>query len=140
MTAAAKAAGHQHAEAFALMLYQGRESKRVVDVWNSRDGVTPFGMDIDGEEYTHIAFGFDRYAPAHKLRPGDYFWRDTTEDEARRIAARRVDHYSPNLGSHERSEAIEDLWREFYRHGDSPQPHLDRAPFITVVDHDRGPL
>lgn len=43
-----------HAEAFQLMLYTSEEDAApVVWVWNSRDGVTPFGARFHGKEYRH---------------------------------------------------------------------------------------
>jgi hypothetical protein len=132
----AKAHAYQHKEAFCLMLYQSTQTKRVLDIWNSRDGVTPFIAQIDDEEYTHIAFNFDRCVPDHRPKPGDYFWRDITVDEAVRIAAMRVDHFSPELNESERAARIKEIAPSFLAQGGSRQPYLERAPFITVVDHD----
>ncbi len=128
-------AEHQYKEAFCLMLYQGQKTKRVLDIWNSRNGVTPFCAVIDDEEYLHIAFYFDRRVPGHKLRPGDYFWRDMTELEAERIAASRIDYLEPNLDGRERAARIADVARSILRDGEAP--YLDRAPFITVTDGGR---
>lgn len=127
---------HQYGEAFKLMLYQGQDSQRIVDIWNSRNGVTPFMVHIDGEKYQHVHFHLDRRAREHRLRPGDYFFRDITEDEAARLAARRVDHFEPDLGDRERAQMIAELTPEFYRHSSgAAHPYLDREPFIQVVDH-----
>lgn len=128
---------HQYKEAFCLMLYQGKNSQRVLDIWNSRNGVTPFVAVIDDEEYQHIAFGFDRSVPNHKLRPGDYFWRSMTEVEAERFAAMRVDQFEPDLRESERARMIAEVAREIWHAGEAP--YLDRAPFITV-ELERGYL
>lgn len=127
---------HQYGEAFKLMLYQGQDSKRIVDIWNSRNGVTPFMVKIDGETYQHVHFQLDRSVPNHQLRPGDYFFRDITEAEAERFAARVVDRMEPEASERRRAELIAELAPEMLRHssGDA-HPHLDRAPFIQVVDH-----
>ena len=125
---------YQHKEAFCLMLYQGQTSKRVLDVWNSRDGVTPFIVFIDHEEYKHIAWQFDRCVPDHKLRPGDYFWRAMTEEEAERIAAWRVDRYCPDMSDAERAREVVEAAKGLFHCGESP--YLDRAPFITSVGAD----
>lgn len=58
----------QHAEAFMLMRYVSDDKSRELLIWNGRDGVTPFGLTVDGVHYTH-AFGmtgpfFDRPAEA----------------------------------------------------------------------------
>lgn len=128
----------KHGEGFALMLYQGERTKRVVDIWNSRDGVTPFMVDIDGEKYQHIAFGFDRHVPDHQLRPGDYFFRDITEVEAERYAAMVADRMEPKASDRQRARLIAELAPRMLRHesGDA-HPYLDRAPFIAAaVEHD----
>lgn len=53
-----------HAEAFQLMLYQPRKDEIGPDlwIWNSRDGVTPFGTRRGNLDYTH-AMG--AYMPSH---------------------------------------------------------------------------
>jgi hypothetical protein len=58
-----------HAEAFQLMLYRERIEpgsrpgeapfeERQVWIWNSRDGVTPFGITLEGIEYNHAMHGY----------------------------------------------------------------------------------
>jgi hypothetical protein len=61
-----------HAEAFQLMLYREVEAAtsapalsaadkrggRGLWIWNSRDGVTPFGVGLDGAEYRHAMHGY----------------------------------------------------------------------------------
>ncbi len=90
--------GHRHVEAFCLMWYQCKQQscRHLERIWNSRDGVTPFGMQCPscGEPtMTHIAFGSDLYAPDHKLHFGQKFWRDGTPDEAEAFMRKRIDHY-----------------------------------------------
>lgn len=130
----ANAHGYRHKEAFCLMLYQSTQTKRILDIWNSRDGVTPFIAQIDDEEYTHIAFNFDRCVPEHQLRPGDYFWRDMTRAEAERIAAIRCDAFerAGYPGDLPREKMIALVADEIWHAGKAP--HLERAPFITVID------
>lgn len=123
--------GYQHREGFCLMLYQGKESQRVVDIWNSRDGVTPFMCWFEGEEYRHIAFQFDRCVPNHRPRPGDYFWRNMTYDEALVMATQRVDRMSPELSPREREDVIEDVARDIFHDGEAPM--LERVPFPMVA-------
>lgn len=43
----------QHAEAFMLMTYRTDGGAFEQKIWNSRDGVTPFQIHIDGQKYTH---------------------------------------------------------------------------------------
>lgn len=92
------ARGHRHVEAFCLMWYQCKQQacRHLERIWNSRDGVTPFGMRCSscGEPtVTHVAFGADLYAPEHKLRFGQKFWRDGTPDEAEEFMRQRIAHY-----------------------------------------------
>lgn len=55
MTTEATRRGHQHPEAFALMQYTSKSSGITEIVWNSRDGVTPFGILMrDGTEGKHV--------------------------------------------------------------------------------------
>lgn len=47
-----------HAEAFALMLYEEQDvpagaEQRLLRIWNSRDGVTPFVVHVDDVKYQH---------------------------------------------------------------------------------------
>jgi len=119
---------YRHGEAFALMLYEGQQSKRVVTVWNSRDGVTPFMVDIDGEIYQHILWDRDRRMPDHKLKPGDYFFRDTTQADAEQAATHIVDVRWPELQGQRRARRIAYLVPQMLEQGGGPTPWLDRAP------------
>lgn len=53
LVAQARKSPFQHAEAFMLMQYTSKGGTDTKLIWNSRDGVTPFNMHIDGMEYTH---------------------------------------------------------------------------------------
>jgi hypothetical protein len=86
----AKAHSFKYNEAFCLMLYQCKRTGHVIDIWNSRDGVTPFMCDIDGEEYGHIAFSFDRRVPDFKPKPGMYIWRTATRADGESVAKQEI--------------------------------------------------
>lgn len=81
---------HQHREAFCLMQYEGRGSHGVITewIWNSRDGVTPFGVrDISGNfELLHVRWNQDRYAPNHVPKGGDRIFVDLTRKRAEQLA------------------------------------------------------
>lgn len=84
---------HQHAEAFNLMTYACKCGHREV-IWNSRDGVTPFGLNCPScgsATLRHVDWQCDVYAPYHKLHRGQRFWRDGTPDEAEAIMKRRIE-------------------------------------------------
>ena len=81
---------YKHNEAFALMWY-GCKCGHRERVWNSRDGVTPFGTRCPscGDNMLHIEWGKDIRALDHKLVPMQKFWRDGTPDEAVALMTRR---------------------------------------------------
>ncbi|MEE4016114.1 hypothetical protein V1T76_28940 [Roseibium sp. FZY0029] len=89
----AKKYGHVHGEAFMLMKYACVCGHRET-IWNSRDGVTPFGMvcpSCGKPNLRHVNWQHDVYAPEHKLQIGQRFWRDGTPDEAEAIMRRRIE-------------------------------------------------
>jgi hypothetical protein len=68
-------------------------------IWNSRDGVTPFGgilctscggKGLQRRGLTHVDWQLDEPAPDHKLANGQRFFRDGTADDAVRIIERRI--------------------------------------------------
>lgn len=86
---------HAHAEAFMLMRYRCRECSFSEFIWNSRDGVTPFGIPCRNESCSgtmnHIAWQNDLYLPDHAPMPGQRYFRDGTPDEAAEIMAKRIE-------------------------------------------------
>lgn len=90
------ARGHYHVEAFCLMTYRCENCGHCETIWNSRDGVTPFGLNCPScgkASLYHINFQGDVYAPDHTLHSGQRFFRDGTIDEAEAIILRRVDRF-----------------------------------------------
>lgn len=86
--------GHTHGEAFMLMAYACDKCCHRETIWNSRDGVTPFGTRCPscGESsLRHENWPDDVYAPNHKPHKGQRFWRDGTPDEAEAIMRRRFE-------------------------------------------------
>jgi len=84
---------HNHKEAFCLMYYACKGCGHFERIWNSRDGVTPFGVKCPSCEagiMDHAYFGSDQYAPEHKLLPGQKFFRDGTNEEAEGIMRKRI--------------------------------------------------
>lgn len=84
---------HTHMEAFCQMQYLCKSCGYREIIWNSRDGVTPFGTQCPGckaPELYHVNFQGDIYDPKGELRLlGQRFWRDGTVDEAIAIMQRR---------------------------------------------------
>jgi hypothetical protein len=88
----------QHTEAFALMWYACECGHRE-RIWNSRDGVTPFGgilcsscggKGLQRRGLTHVDWKLDEPAPEHKLTNGQRFFRDGTAADAIPIVERRL--------------------------------------------------
>lgn len=81
-----------HKEAFCLMWYACKCGHRE-RIWNSRDGVTPFGCQCPSCSgiMDHVDWRDDTVAPQHKLKAGQRFWRDGTPDEAEAIMRRRIE-------------------------------------------------
>lgn len=83
----------KHKEAFCLMWYACQCGHRE-RIWNSRDGVTPFGCrcpSCGDLTLGHTDFSGDVVAPNHKLHQGQKFWRDGAPDEAVRITQKRIE-------------------------------------------------
>lgn len=87
----------RHGEAFCLMWYACDICGHKERIWNSRDGVTPFGTRCPtcGEvELMHIDFRADHRVPEHKLHPFQKFWRNGTKAEALAILERRFEMFA----------------------------------------------
>lgn len=79
-------------EAFCHMLYRS-ESGREISIWNSRDGVTPFGVFIDDEDMTHVEWQKDQRNPGYEPKPGDYIFVDMTLEVALAARLKYVEHW-----------------------------------------------
>lgn len=145
MSATAEKSKHIHKEAFALMQYACTGSRggfgrpatvgcgHRETIWNSRDGVTPFGCGCPscGKTLYHVEWQRDTYAPDHKLHPGQNFWRDGTPDEAEAIMRRRIERMRAEYPC--TPEKVAELVKMARDGGDSGEfqmgwPTLDQAP------------
>lgn len=87
---------HKHCEAFCLMQYACECGHRET-IWNSRDGVTPFGIACPScgqPSLRHVEWHLDEFAPDHRLNDGQRFFRDGTPDEAVAIIERRLARFA----------------------------------------------
>ena len=123
--------GHQHAEAFCLMTYATDDRTLVEVIWNSRDGVTPFGVrSVDGREMTHIDWHRDNYAPDFIPQPGQRVFGDLTRARAERLATERAelwwDHpdYPMSRMFDTKAEAAASLSAEYYGEGNHPAVYV----------------
>ena len=89
--ASARERGCQFGEAFMLMWYACKCSHRE-RIWNSRDGVTPFGLRCPScsDIMHHVDWHLDAFAPTHRPQKYQRFFRDGTADEAEAIMRRRI--------------------------------------------------
>lgn len=80
---------YNHVEAFALMHYQCKSCQHRIRVWNSRDGVTPFGIAClnCGEDMLHIAWAYDVRKVNYIPEPGGPVFIDLP-DELKPVIAR----------------------------------------------------
>jgi hypothetical protein len=80
-----------HCEAFALMWYACKCGHRE-RIWNSRDGVTPYGIGCPscGEIAHHVDWKSDEAAPDHKPHRWQRIFRDGTPADAVQIMTRRI--------------------------------------------------
>jgi len=81
---------YRHAEAFCHMIYRSDDRTVQRSIWNSRDGVTPFGM-LDpetGKDLIHADWHLDRRDLRYQPKPGDWIWTDETRQQAE-VRARR---------------------------------------------------
>lgn len=119
-------------EGFHLMQYccaSGHE----ITIWNSRDGVTPFGVTCPTrdcrESSKHINWRGDIYAPDHKPKTGDYVFVDLTYAMAVAYRIRYVERFWSNdmekmFGT--KKEAVERLAKGDVDSFAPHTPHLTR--------------
>jgi hypothetical protein len=87
---------YAHPEAFALMRYRADDGTEEEQVWNSRDGVTPFVIRLrSGKQATHVDWDQDVRMPEDFTPPqGMRYFADLTPERARAHAARNYDSWS----------------------------------------------
>lgn len=121
--------GHEHAEAFRHMRYGSKDGHVTVEVWNSRDGVTPFGFtDPDtGAELTHLPpWQLDWYDPTYVPEVGEWVWVDLHPELAMQKAMQQVERWwnDPQFPLSERYDSKTEAARMF----------LDDMLYMTLPD------
>ncbi len=87
----------QHQEAFCLMLYKCKDCGAIEILWNSRDGVTPFGINCrnkkckEGMQHNH--WQLDTRIVDFKPYDGMRVFVDLTEEKCLKYLRKRVDHF-----------------------------------------------
>ena len=122
---------YQHKEAFCLMTYAcgcGHEEQ----IWNSRDGVTPFQLSCPscgGRSLAHINFEYDDCKPDHTLFFGQRFFSDITKEEADSFMSIRATQAVFNRNRLLTNDEAQDLFNSIYMGG--------KAPMVKVSGYDR---
>lgn len=119
---ASKSTGQKSAEGFCLMWY-ACECGHKERIWNSRDGVTAFGMACPscGEpKLYHVEWGRDTYAPDHVPLAGQRIWISMSKDRARLIARRTAMRFAAARKVQIDDAMVERIATEIYRDGDAP--------------------
>lgn len=119
---------HRHREAFCLMWYACEQCGARERIWNSRDGVTPFGMGCphcgaDGlRGMKHVDWNLDEYAPNHTPPPGQRIWVSMTYEQAEAYTDRRLDAIlaSRDLDHSEIEEYRLAIFNSIYHDGEAP--------------------
>lgn len=125
-----------HREAFCLMKYRctSGECGYIETIWNSRDGVTPFGLNCKkcGEPANHIDWNQD--VPFHDfwMFLCKEFFQDTrvfismTKEKAEGYAKKRLESFKgteyppPDSGTAEYTELFNAVVADIYHNGESP--------------------
>lgn len=117
---------HLHAEAFCLMRYTCKLCQHSEIIWNSRDGVTPFGTSCPscGEPtLNHSDFGSDKYAPDHKPHKGQRVWVSMTIERAEKLAKRMI--LSRIKRGIEANNLIKKAAERYYNNGIEPDLRIE---------------
>lgn len=126
---------HQYAEAFNLMHYACKNCKHREVIWNSRNGVTPFGLTCPScgkHDLLHVEWHRDVKAPDHVPHPGQRVFIDMTIEKARLYAERLLASFA--LAGHD----VSHIDREQYA-VDMVAPHGDPSPDVAIAGIDYEP-
>lgn len=84
-----------HKEAFCLMKYASKDGKEVEWLWNSRDGVTPFGLRnrAKTDDLFHVDWQLDRCLPSYDPAPGERVFVSVTPEVVRPRVVEFVDEW-----------------------------------------------
>lgn len=109
------------------MRYQTKDGFLTEILWNSRDGVTPFGIrSTDGREMTHVDWHLDRFAPGHQPAPGQRVFISMTKERAEELARNRVEvwwddpDFPMSRTFKSRDEAVAQLAKNYWHEGYAP--------------------
>ena len=83
------------AEAYMLMTYECEQCKQREEIWNSRDGITPFCVSCTkcNGIMQHVEWEKDVFAPRHSPADEDRVFVDLTLERAKQKAKEKVERW-----------------------------------------------
>ena len=137
--------GYAHGEAFMHMKYRTDDGRVVEEVWNSRDGVTPFVISIEGRQATHIDWQRDRRDPLYIPSVGERIFITLCRKRMEDLAWKKVDLFwdhpeYPMSGRFASKQEAFDLLMT-----DLTTPHIPQSIIesqgidMETYEHDPGP-
>lgn len=119
--------GYLYKEALCLMKYATKDGAEVEWIWNSRDGVTPFGVrSRSGVEMFHVQWQNDIRRPNYEPLPGERLFVDITPGYAELLATRNIDQYWDHdeypmrEAFADKEEAVKRIAADYLGDGDRP--------------------
>lgn len=117
-------AKYNHKEAFCLMIYMCKKCGKFEQLWNSRDGVTPFviGCKYCGGEAVHVMWHCDECVPDYIPKPRQRIFVDMTKERAEELARKRIEHFT-KIGYNDEQDPeklLEDVTENIWHNGESP--------------------
>jgi hypothetical protein len=131
---------HKTGDSFMLMLYASKDHKIVEYLWNSREGVTPFGILARDDKTTlyHEAWDHDIYCPNYEPPVGMRIFVGLTRQRAKEAARRNVEKWWTTSISgvrfQDRHPDKEAAIREFAEHYYSEHGEGETPDIIEVDD------
>jgi hypothetical protein len=120
----------RHAEAFVLMQYHCEACGAVETLWNSRDGITPFGVECPTPGCTgttcsmkHVNWSQDRCVPHYQPSPVMRVFANITLERAAECARQRAESAvgtQYEIAAEEREAFIARLAADIYGDGTGP--------------------
>jgi hypothetical protein len=127
----------KHAEAFCIMTYRADDGSEEEQIWNSRDGVTPFCVALrSGKSAKHVDWHRDVYAPDYKPPAGSRMFVDLTPERAEEIARMKADLYWSDTAAVYNPQSEWATKEAFVQSLLASYLQLPGAPDIVVVGED----
>jgi hypothetical protein len=115
---------HDHKEAFCLMQYRSKDGTESEQIWNSRDGVTPFGvLSRNGKQMYHVEWNNDEYDPYFVPPSGMRIFVNATRELVTQALTKYVEKIFTEHGGgywRTREEAFEALLPDWLKDGTAP--------------------